>query len=49
MFGLSPAENVKSAIANAKHYAISTGSNYIAIEHLLMGVASVESVWLQKS
>lgn len=48
MFGLSPAENVKSAIANAKHYAISTGSNYIAIEHLLMGVASVEKCMAAK-
>lgn len=42
MFGLSPADNVKACIANAKRYAISTGSSYIAVEHLLMGISSVE-------
>lgn len=42
MFELNPAENVRTAIQNAKRYALSMGSACIATEHLLLGLSSVE-------
>ncbi len=48
MFESNPAENVRTAIQNAKRYALSMGSGCIATEHLLLGLSSVEKSMASK-
>ena len=48
MFDLTPAENVKVALSNAKRYATSMGSQYIATEHLLLGLCATDKSMASK-
>lgn len=48
MFDLTPADNVKVALNNAKRYATSMGSIYIATEHLLLGLRATEKCMASK-